>query len=75
MAIPSSRAMDGESFRRHTIHTTPNTVTSANNAGGPQAATKPQKLSRPTWPIRMFCGLPMTVVAEPALAALASAIR
>ncbi len=35
------------------------------------AAKYDQKPSPPTWPIMMFCGLPMRVVAEPALLAAA----
>ncbi len=44
-------------------------------AGGAQAAAKRQKSRSPLWPIRMFCGLPMTVMALPALHAPAKAMR
>ena len=44
-------------------------------AGGPQTWLNSQKSSRPTWPIRMFCGLPITVAADPALAPPARAMR
>ena len=54
--------------------TTRKTLSRPASAGGPQAARNPQKSSSPTSPIRMFCGLPMMVAAEPALAPPASAI-
>ena len=45
----------------------PITMPSEISAGGAQTSRKCQKLKLPVWPIRMFCGLPITVTAEPAL--------
>jgi hypothetical protein len=55
-------------------HTTPKTQTRPTTAGTPQTRRKVWKLRLPTWPMRMFCGLPMTVAAEPALLAPAKAM-
>ena len=41
--------------------------------GAAHTATNFSKPSSPTWPITMFCGLPIRVAAEPALLAPASA--
>ena len=60
--------------RLHCSQTTANTLTSENNAGGPLIARKCQKPRRPIAPSRMFCGLPISVAAEPAFVAAASAI-
>ena len=54
---------------------TPGSRRSPSSDGTPQSARKRQKSSWPTWPIRMFWGLPMTVAAEPILVAAASPIR
>ena len=45
------------------------------SAGGAHTATKFRKSRCPTWPMTMFCGLPISVAAEPALAAPASPAR
>jgi hypothetical protein len=60
--------------RRHCSQTTAKTVTRPNSAGTPQMPMNRQKLSRPISPTRMFCGLPMSVAADPALVEAASAI-
>ena len=44
-------------------------------AGTSASARKPANESRSVWPISMFCGLPMSVAAEPTFAAQASASR
>ena len=59
---------------RHRHQTTRNTQARPASAGGAQASRNGQNSSRPTSPIRMFCGLPMIVAAEPAFAPPASAI-
>ena len=59
---------------RHCHQTTRKTQASPARAGGAQASRNGQKSSPPTSPIRMFCGLPMMVAAEPALAPPARAI-
>jgi hypothetical protein len=59
---------------RHCHKITTKTQPRPATAGGAQAARNRQNSSPPTSPIRMFCGLPMIVAAEPALAPPASAM-
>jgi hypothetical protein len=73
-AASSARFCGTEKRVRHCHQTTRKTQASPASAGGPQATRNRQKSSPPTSPIRMFCGLPMMVAAEPALAPPASAI-
>ena len=54
---------------RQMIATVTKTQASATSAGKPHAAANRQKSRPPTCPITMFCGLPIRVAAEPALAA------
>ncbi len=57
-----------------TTQMTAKTMTRATSAGTPQATRNVAKLRLPISPIRMFCGLPMKVAAEPALVEAARAM-